>query len=58
MDSETGGSREDPFLRGGATDPGRVAAVETEEGDLLVYDAENEDAWIQSDRHCSTDDRR
>lgn len=29
----------------------RFAFVETDDGELLVYDTENEDAWIQSDVH-------
>lgn len=28
------------------------ADVETNDGELLVYDEENEDAWIQSDVYC------
>lgn len=30
---------------------GAFAAVETDDGEMIVYDRENEDAWIQSDRH-------
>jgi hypothetical protein len=28
--------------------PDRYAAVETDDGDLVVFDAEDADAWIQS----------
>lgn len=30
---------------------GAFAAVETGDGEMIIYDQENEDAWIQSDRH-------
>lgn len=30
--------------------------VETEGGDLLIYEQENEDAWIQSDIHADRAD--
>lgn len=34
----------------------RYAAVETDDGDLVVFDAEDADAWIQSsDATCLTD---
>jgi len=36
--------------------PERYAAVETDDGDLVVFDAEDADAWIQSsDATCLTD---
>lgn len=28
------------------------AAVDTDDGEMIVYDRENEDAWIQSDVYC------
>lgn len=31
-------------------------AVTTREGELLVYDADEEEAWIQADRYCSRAD--
>jgi hypothetical protein len=30
--------------------------VETESGDRLIYDREDEDAWIQSDVHADRED--
>ncbi len=35
--------------------PERYTAIETDDGDLVVFDAEAEDAWIQSaDATCLT----
>lgn len=31
-------------------------AVTTQEGELLVYDVDEEEAWIQADRYCSRAD--
>lgn len=41
-----------------STDDGplkRFADVTTHEGDLLVYDVDEEDAWIQADLYYSRD---
>lgn len=35
----------------------RYEAVTTREGELLVYDVETEDAWIQADSYCSLESR-
>ena len=29
--------------------PGRYDGVEGDDGDVVIYDTENDDAWIQSD---------
>jgi len=40
----------------GAPVSNRYAAVETDDGDLVVFDAEDADAWIQSSSAtCLTD---
>jgi len=28
---------------------GRYVGTETDDGDIRIYDSENEDAWVQSD---------
>jgi hypothetical protein len=33
----------------------RFAAVETDDGEMLVYDTDGEDAWIQSDLYYPRD---
>ncbi|WP_227132437.1 DUF7331 family protein [Halorubellus salinus] len=36
--------------------PERYTAIETDDGDLVVFDAEDEDAWIQAaDATCLTE---
>lgn len=44
-----------PTLGVDAVSLDEFAAVETNDGELLVYDTGNEDAWIQSDAYDSRD---
>lgn len=49
LETETGTGRRYPTVGANAADLVAFEAVETATGDLLVYDDENEDAWLQSD---------
>lgn len=56
MDTETPGVGSDrPTVGADAPELDRFAAVETDGGDLLVYDEDEEGAWLQSDVYYSLD---
>jgi hypothetical protein len=48
LDADGRSNRRYPTLGIDAVSLSRYDDIETDEGDLLVYDVENEDAWIQS----------
>ena len=48
-DSTMGADVYDPDAMDDPPVPERYTAIETDDGDLVVFDAEDEDAWIQTD---------
>ena len=37
------------YYMGNENGPGRYCGRETDSGEIVIYDVENEDAWIRSD---------
>lgn len=58
MEHDSAGRRKEASSPGGAAVPcSRYRDVTTHEGELIVYDVDVEDAWIQADRYDSLDAR-
>ncbi|NHN42037.1 hypothetical protein G9C85_10405 [Halorubellus sp. JP-L1] len=51
-------AQDDADDRGESPVPNRYAAIETGEGDVVVFDAEADDAWIQTSRSIALSNLR
>jgi len=56
LDADDRSNRRYPTLGIDAASLSRYDDVEADDGDLLVYDVENEDAWVQSTVHADRAD--